>query len=221
VTPTLRATVRGRESGLAELGAPLPLEEMVPGDEPWEVEVGFGRGSYLVRRAQEGGRRLLGVEMAARYYRILNRRARHWRLDNLVTVCCEAQFLLSAALPRAFAEAVHVYFPDPWPKERHHKRRLFAADSVDLVLGLLAPGGKLFFATDFVDYGELVYDTLTVLPGLAVERFEAPWHDGARTNYEAKYIEEGRAILRLVATVEPTLPRLHPAGARDVVCALR
>jgi tRNA (guanine-N7-)-methyltransferase len=142
-------------------------------------------------------------------------------LRNLVAVRGEALYLLSAVLPRGWAEAVHVYFPDPWPKSRQKKRRLFDVETVDLVLGLLAPGGRLCFATDFLEYGALVEEILRGFPALVVERVEGGWPEGPRTNYEAKYIVEGRPILRLVAHFEPTpneMP-LHPQGRLGVVYA--
>lgn len=216
-----RVTVRGRERSLVDFEVPLSLDDLVPVSGPWEVEIGFGRGSYLVRRAAAGSGRFLGVEVVSKYYQILNRRARHWQLDNLVIVRCEAQYLISALLPRQFAAAVHVYFPDPWPKHRHRKRRLFDDESVDLVLGLLAPEGRLFFATDHQAYGRSVLDTLSAVPGLVVERVAGPWPDGPRTNYEVKYEAEGREILRLAARIDPEMPVLHPRGEADVVCALR
>jgi tRNA (guanine-N7-)-methyltransferase len=208
---------------LSALPAPLPLDELVPGGGPWEVELGFGKGRYLLRRAQEDpARRFLGVEMAGKYFRLLVGRARRRGVRNLLALRGEALYLAAAVLPAGFATALHVYFPDPWPKSRHHKRRLFDAESVDLVLGLLAPGGRLFFATDFLDYGSEVESVLAGHPQVRLRRHDGPWPDGARTNYEAKYEREGRPILRLEATLlagpapGPAVA-LHPAAAAAVV----
>jgi tRNA (guanine-N7-)-methyltransferase len=128
-------------------------------------------------------------------------------------------FLLAAVLPREFAATVHVYFPDPWPKTRHHKRRLFDAETVDLVLGILRPGGILSFATDHLEYGDHVQSILAGYPGLELRELAA-WPGGARTNYEAKYLAEGRPIRRLEARLGGAARRLHPAGERAVVSAL-
>ena len=137
---------------------------------------------------------------------------------NVVLLEGEAQYLAGAVLPRAFARAVHIYFPDPWPKSRHQRRRLFAPDSLDLVQGLLAPGGRLYFATDFLAYGEEVRRLLESHPGARVVVHEAPWPDGARTNYESKYLVEGRPILRLeVSFTGETAP--HPRGLLDLLVA--
>ncbi|HEY4593313.1 MAG TPA: hypothetical protein VIJ61_12945, partial [Thermoanaerobaculia bacterium] len=109
----------------------------------------------------------------------------------------------------------------PWPKSRHHKRRLFDPETVDLVLGLLRPGGRLLFATDFLEYGELVTEILESYPGLCVARRDHPWDEGPRTNYEAKYEIEGRPILRLEGTLEVDGGEapLHPLGAKAVLAA--
>jgi tRNA (guanine-N7-)-methyltransferase len=227
VQSTLVAAPDG-DRPLADLPAPLPLDELVPGGGPWEVELGFGKGRYLLHRAQEDpARRFLGVEMASKYFRLAVDRARKRGLRNLLAIRGEAVYLAAAVLPAGFATALHVYFPDPWPKSRHHKRRLFDAESIDLVLGLLEPGGRLFFATDFLDYGAEVEAVLAGHPRLELRRHDGPWPEGPRTNYEAKYEREGRPILRLEATLRPApspaagapAVGLHPAAETAVTVA--
>jgi tRNA (guanine-N7-)-methyltransferase len=220
IPPTIVACA-GRELSVADLGAPLPLDELVRGTAAWEVELGFGRGSYLLRRALAGGGRFLGVELAALYFRLLARRAARRGLTNLVAVRGEAQYVIAALLPRAFAAAVHVYFPDPWPKARHHRRRLLDPESLDLVLGVLQPGGRLYFATDHADYGEVVADVLSSYPYLELRRQDGPWPDGARTNYEAKYEREGRVIWRWTGTLARGAAPVHPAGRAGLLVAYR
>jgi len=225
-----------REWSLAEAGAPLELDRLVPPPPGppgapaaaggWEMEIGFGKGRYLISRAErEPARRFLGIEIASQYFRIVVGRARRRGLSNLLAVRGEALYLLSAVLPRGFARAIHVYHPDPWPKSRHHKRRLFDPETLDLVLGALAPGGALFFETDHAEYGEWVMEILGAHPGVTWRRLDGPWPDGPRTNYEAKYVAEGRPILRLI--VEPVGPgsgapeALHPAGRAGVLVGPR
>jgi tRNA (guanine-N7-)-methyltransferase len=220
LTQPVQISAAAGDSGLAELGAPLPLDDLVPsrsGEGDWEVEIGFGKGRYLLRRCQEDpDRRFLGIELAAEYHRLAVERARRRGLTNWAALRGDALYLLAAAiLPAGFAAAVHIYFPDPWPKSRHHKRRLFEPETVDLVLGLLRPGGRLFFATDFLEYGELVAEILETCPGLRIERRDRPWDEGPRTNYEAKYEAEGRPILRLEGWLERHA--LHPRGAAGLL----
>lgn len=225
IQPVQISTAAG-DRPLAGMPSPLPLDELVPdnlGKGEWEVEIGFGKGRYLLRRAQEDPhRRFLGIEVAGEYLGLFVERARRRGLTNWIALRGEAQYLLSSVLPAGFASALHVYFPDPWPKSRHHKRRLFDPETVDLVLGLLREGGHLYFATDFLDYGELVFELLSGYPGLRLARRDRPWDDGARTNYEAKYEAEGRPILRLEGVLEVGGRRapLHPAGAGAVLAAM-
>lgn len=228
--PTL-VWARGAQRALLDLALPIDLDELVPAaggtggaGGAWEIEIGFGKGRYLLRRAAEDpDRRFLGVEIASQYYRMARDRAAKRGLDNMALIRGDALYLMVAALHPGWASAVHVYFPDPWPKDRHHKRRLFDPETVDLVLGLLRPGGTLWFASDFLEYGALVRDILADHPAVDLDEVTEPWEDGARTNYEAKFIEEGRPIIRLGATrrVEFEGALLHPAGREGIVVANR
>jgi tRNA (guanine-N7-)-methyltransferase len=216
--PVEVATVTGC-ARLEDAGGAVLLARLVPGAAPWELEIGFGKGRFLLARAAERrDRRFLGLELAGEYFRLAARRLARRGLANAALVRGEALYLLAAVLPRAFARELHVYFPDPWPKSRHQRRRLFSPASVDLVLGALEPGGRLCFATDHLDYGAEVEAILAGCPGLTVARRSGGWEDGPRTNYEAKYVEEGRPILRLEAVLAGA-PGLHPAGAREVLVA--
>ncbi len=226
IHPVVISTAAG-DRGLAGLPSPLPLDELVPaasgagGD--WEVEIGFGKGRYLRRRCEEDpDRRFLGIEVAGEYHGLFVSRVRRLGLGNWMALRGEALYLLSSVLPPGFASSLHVYFPDPWPKIRHHKRRLFDPETVDLVLRLLRRGGRFSFATDFLDYGERVVEILNGYPGLRFERRDRPWDEGPRTNYEAKYEIEGRPILRLEGEleVEGGEAPLHPEGARAVLAAM-
>ncbi len=215
----LIATAAG-ERPLAEMATPLELATLVPAAASWEVELGFGKGHHLLARAAaEPGGGFVGVEVASKYYRRVRDRAWRRGLGNLVLMRGEALYLMSVYLPRERFCAAHVYFPDPWPKSRHHKRRLLDAETVDLVVGLLEPGGVLFFATDHEEYGDQVEVLLRSHPGLGVAAVGSPWPGGARTNYERKYGTEGRPILRLEARrlVPAGGELLHPAGAARVV----
>ena len=219
----LLATPDG-ERLLSQVAVPLDLDALVPGDGAWEVEIGFGKGRYLLRRAlEEPQTRFLGIELAGEYFRLLVGRARRRGVKNLLAIRGEAQTVLAAVLPKGFARAVHVYVPDPWPKARHERRRLFDAQTVDLVLGLLRPGGTLWFATDYLAYGETVEALLAAHPSADVRRRPAVWEEGPRTNYEAKYIAEGRPILRLEVTWKggDGAAALHPDGRRRVLAAYR
>ena len=214
-------TVGDHQGLLLDCPQPLDVNALLQGG-PWELEIGYGKGKFLLQEAlAHPERRFLGIEVVSKYQKLLSKRARHWGAGNLVNVRGEAHYVLASILPKGFVDRLHVYFPDPWPKARHHRRRLFDPETVDLVLGALRPGGELCFATDFLDYGELVMELLEGYPGLKVEPILEPWPDGARTNYEAKYMEEGRPIIRCRARLSEhaALGALHPGGAKGIVSA--
>lgn len=214
-------TLGNHQGPLLDCPMPLNLDSLLDGG-PWEVELGYGKGKFLLQQAlAHPERRFLGVEVVSKYQKLLSKRAQSWGAGNLINIRGEALYLLSTVLPRRFADRLHVYFPDPWPKARHHRRRLFDPETVDLVLGVLKPGAELCFATDFLDYGELVMEILDGFPGLTVEPVLEPWPDGARTNYEAKYMEEGRPIIRCVARLSAQTDHqtVHPAGALGISSA--
>lgn len=216
----VRVAVAEVERQLAELPQPLDLDALVPGRTGWEVELGFGKGAYLLRRAaEEPTAGFLGIEIVSKYYRLARDRAFRRSLPNVVLMRGEALYLISVVLPAGFARAVHVYHPDPWPKSRHNKRRLFDVESIDLLIGLIAPGGTLFFGTDHLEYGERVAEVLGTHPGLEMHEVAGSWPDGPRTNYEAKFVSEGRPIVRYQAVRLPDGPLFHPAGVHPVVAA--
>ncbi len=223
IQPARLATAEG-DSTLAQCGAPIPLDQLVPpvrATTPWEVEIGFGKGRYLYERCcSEPDRRFLGIEIAGQYLREWVYKSRKQGLENFLVLHGDALALLATSLPAGFAEVVHIYFPDPWFKTRHKKRRLLDPETVDLVLRLLAPGGRLSFATDFLEYGEKVVKILAGVPGLEIRRI-TEWPEGPRTHYEAKFVAEGRPIIRLEAWfAKRTQVGLHPLGERRVVAAV-
>jgi tRNA (guanine-N7-)-methyltransferase len=207
-------------------GGPRPLAEI---ERPsiargegrrMEIEIGFGKGRFLLARAAaRPDTTFVGIESAPVYWRLACRRADRRGLRNLILVRGDALYVLDALVDREVADTLHVYFPDPWPKLRQRKRRLFDASTVDLVLGALAPGGVLQFATDHADYGEGVRELLERHPALRVETVAGSWPEGPRTNYEAKYELEGRPILRLTATrrAGAGASLLHPDGILAVI----
>ena len=210
----VRVSLPAGETELAD--APLPLPCWLP-DRPFEVEIGFGKGRYLLgRAAAEPERGFVGIESAAEYYGLARDRAHRMGLGNVIALCGEAVYLLTTCLARGRADAVHVYFPDPWPKSRHHRRRLLTPVNLDVVVGLLRPQGRLYFASDHAEYGAAATELLMTHPGLAVEVLDSGWPEGPRTNYEIKYEVEGRAIRRLVATriAGAGLDLRHPLAER-------
>jgi tRNA (guanine-N7-)-methyltransferase len=117
-----------------------------------EVEIGCGNGHFLAAYAAgRPGTRLIGIDIKARRCRKAREKAEKRGLGNVTVVHAAAESFLRELVP-ASIDAFHIYFPDPWPKSRHRKRRFFTMESLRWMHAGLRPGGRLFFGTDFFDY---------------------------------------------------------------------
>lgn len=126
---------------------------MFPRLQPLEVELGSGDGSFIAQYAQlHPERNFLAVERLLGRLRKIDRKGLRAGLANLRLVRIEASYLLEYLLPRESLRALHVYFPDPWPKRRHRQNRLVNARFTELARQVLAPGGVVYLRTDDEDY---------------------------------------------------------------------
>ena len=138
---------------LRSIVEPLGLESLFTSPQPLEVELGCGDASFLVELAQRHPEKnFIGVERLLGRISKLDRKGRRAGLKNLRGVRIESAYVLQYLLPPHSAEAIHVYFPDPWPKKRHHKNRLINEGFPALARTALAPGGKVFLRTDDAPY---------------------------------------------------------------------
>jgi tRNA (guanine-N7-)-methyltransferase len=141
---------------IVELGSivePLGLKTLFTSSQPLEVELGCGDASFLVELAQRHpAKNFIGVERLLGRISKLDRKGRRAGLANLRGVRIESSYFLQYLLPPHSAEAVHIYFPDPWPKKKHHKNRLINEGFPALARAALSPGGKVFLRTDDAPY---------------------------------------------------------------------
>lgn len=132
---------------------PLPLAVLFPTQQPLEVELGSGDGSFLAQWADlHRDRNFLGVERLLGRLRKLDRKGRRLGLTNLRLMRIEASYFLGYLLPAGSVAALHLYFPDPWPKRKHRKHRLVNAEFAAAAGRVLAPGGVVHLRTDDEDY---------------------------------------------------------------------
>jgi tRNA (guanine-N7-)-methyltransferase len=128
---------------------PWNASQLFPQDLPLEVEVGSGKGLFLNSAAnQNPAHNFLGVEIAAKYARHAASKLAKNGYKNAVMLSGDAQRLFIEFLPDQSLVAVHVYFPDPWWKKRHHKRRVMNDRFLGEIYRTLTPGGSLHFWTD-------------------------------------------------------------------------
>ena len=187
--------------------APLVEPELIDwnrlfgNDHPVELEIGSGKGLFLINAASRNVQcNFLGIELARKYAKLAAERLARLNLANARVWRGDARFVLGRLVPAASLRAVHVYFPDPWWKKRHKKRRVFTDVLVSQITQALQPGGELFIASDVEEYFMLMralvaadlrfHDNLEPWPG------EAGQFPGYLTNFERKYRIEGRAIFR-------------------------
>jgi tRNA (guanine-N7-)-methyltransferase len=176
----------------------LDLEEMF-GGLPVVLEIGFGMGEATARMAQEDqATGILATDVHTPGQGNLLRLAERNGLSNIRVANGDAIILLRAMLTPGSLAGLRVYFPDPWPKSRHHKRRLIQPEFLDLAATRLAPGAVLHCATDWEPYAEQMLDVLTGHP-----EFENTEPDGGyaprpafrpMTRFESQGLEKGHPV---------------------------
>jgi tRNA (guanine-N7-)-methyltransferase len=138
---------------LGSIVEPLSLAALFPKDQPLEVELGSGDGSFLAGYARlHPDRNFIGVERLLGRLRKLDRKGLRGGLINLRLVRIEASYFLEYLVPRNSVSVLHVYFPDPWPKRRHRIKRLINARFIGLAAQALTPQGTVYLRTDDRDY---------------------------------------------------------------------
>jgi len=138
---------------LASIVETLDVARLFPAAQPLEVELGCGDASFLVEYARRNpDRNFIGVERLLGRIQKLDRKGRRAGLANLRGVRIESSYFLQHLLPPRSAAALHIYFPDPWPKKKHRKHRLIGESFPALARAALAPGGVVYLRTDDADY---------------------------------------------------------------------
>jgi tRNA (guanine-N7-)-methyltransferase len=131
---------------------PLLPNHHFPAVQPLEVDVGCGRGRFLIARARRHpGTNFLGIDQFLLRLRKIDRKAVQENLTNVRLIKGNALPMLGR-LPEGSISACYVFFPDPWPKRRHHRRRLVSRAFADLMIAKLSPRGRLHLCTDHPEY---------------------------------------------------------------------
>ncbi len=173
------------------------LQACLESPQPLEIEIGTGKGRFMLARAEaHPDKRFIAVDRAGKWLHIGRERAQKRGLSNIVFLKTDACELLRQKIPSGRTQSFHIYFPDPWPKKRHNKRRLLTADFLVLLYSRLKPGGRLFIATDFTHYHESILEAAAEasLPWAMRESHERLNPEDGKTNYEMKYEAAGRTL---------------------------
>lgn len=152
---------------------PLNISSLFPKSQPLEVELGAGDGSFLAKYAAlRPEHNFIGVERLLGRLRKIEKKGLRAELTNLRLVRIEASYFLEFLLPEKSVDSLHVYFPDPWPKRKHHKNRLVNERFTELVKRVLLPNGVIYLRTDDADYFAQMTRVFNGNP--AYEKFETP-----------------------------------------------
>jgi len=173
---------------------------------PVHIEIGTGKATFLLNEAMaQPHANFFGIERARRYYRYAVDRIGRWGLKNIRIIRTDAVFFLTDFVPDDSVDCFHIYFPDPWPKKRHHKRRFICPANLEHLIRCLKIGGQLKIATDHANYFEVIKmvlaarnETLQKIAFLPTAGANAGEWVG--TNFERKYIKNQRQIYTLAVT---------------------
>jgi tRNA (guanine-N7-)-methyltransferase len=168
---------------------------------PLEVEVGSGKGLFLRNAAAARPEvDFLGIEMARKYAQFAAAGLARAGFRNAMIVCGDALRVFQELLPDGSLDAVHVYFPDPWWKKRHRRRRVMRVSFVRDVERTLRPGGSLHFWTDVEEYFrttlELLASSTTLQGPLPVPETPAEHDMAYRTHFERRVRQAAEPVFR-------------------------
>ena len=180
----------------------LNWQEFFGNANPVEVEIGTGKAGFLLGRARRRpDLNFLGIEWANKFYRFAADRMRRWGVENVRMVRMDADHFIRVLCPRQSLSVLHVYHPDPWPKARQHKRRLFQKEFIAAATECLIPGGRISVQTDHAEYFAEIHERLLAHPELSEVEFSDPAvgieGEVVETNFEVKYEKEGREFYRV------------------------
>ena len=170
---------------------PIGLAELFPVEQPLELELGCGDGSFTLQYALANtGRNIVALERLLGRITKLDRKGHRAGLKNLRLLRAEAAYVLEYLLPPGLLDAIHVYFPDPWPKKRHHKNRLISEPFPPLAKRLLREGGIVYLRTDNIEYFEQMLELFGDANGF--EAVETPESLKALvTDFEQEFNSQG------------------------------
>lgn len=181
--------INPRETGFVS----LDLESLFGNAHPVILEIGSGKGRFLISSAAEQpDRNFVGIEKSLHYHRVIRDRVARRGLANVRLINHDAFPVMQKMIPDASIAELHIYFPDPWPRKREQKRRIIRPEALAEMRRVLVGGGSGIYVTDHRQYFDVAAPLIaqyfrfeTRIPGPS---------DPPRTNYEAKYRAEGRSI---------------------------
>jgi tRNA (guanine-N7-)-methyltransferase len=184
-----------------DLPRPWSCKELFQSELPLEIEVGSGKGLFLQSAAlANAAHNFLGIEIATKYARYAAAKLAKQQRPNAVMIQGDGQRLFREFLPDDSLAAVHVYFPDPWWKKRHHKRRVMNEDFIPQIERTLVPGGTLHYWTDVAERFDATLELIAahslLIGPIEVDERPAEHNLDYRTHFERRMRLAGKPIYR-------------------------
>ena len=174
----------------------LPVHAFYPVSAPLELDLGAGKGRFLLARAEAHPyTNFLGVDRLLVRLRKIDRHLGRRGLSNVRLLRIEIAYAVEYLLPPTSVSTVYAFFPDPWPKKKHHRRRLFTPAFIDSLYRLLRPGGSIHIATDHADYFSHMRALFDADPRFDGQSPFMP-AEQERTDFEMLFTQQGLSIGR-------------------------
>lgn len=177
---------------------PLDYAGLFKQEAPTILEIGFGMGDTLALMAQQSpATNFIGIEVHRPGVGSLLATLRDENIHNVRVFCHDAVEVLEQTIPDHSLDGIHIFFPDPWPKKRHHKRRLIQGTFVDLLASRLKSRGRLHIATDWENYVQWIEEVLAQNPAFSRLPDDTP-HQRPTTKFETRGRKLGHGVWDLL-----------------------
>ncbi len=176
----------------------LAMEEISRNGRALEVDLGCGDGSFLMEMARVYPERdFIGVERLLGRVRKVCKKIRRRGLENAQVLRLDSRYLVEWLLPEASVSRLHLLCPDPWPKLRHHRRRLVQLEFLTAVRRALVPGGEFLFMTDHEEYFQWAVERVREFGGFELLEWEEETFFYPKTDFQVQWESEGKSMWRL------------------------
>ncbi len=174
----------------------LSFTDIFGNNNPVEVDIGCGKGRFLIARASQFPEiNFLGIERMRSRQINVNKKINLNNLKNVYLSGLEASYVVENQIEPDSVSVYYIFFPDPWPKRRHHRRRLFTESFLNSIYNTLIVNGRVNIATDHLEYFDVIYKILSGDSRFnEVETFEPQDHE--RTGFELTFMGQGLKIGR-------------------------
>lgn len=177
------------------INQPLKLNQHFQHTAPITLEIGFGMGQHLLAQAQKHPyQNFLGIDVYRPGIAALLLGINRLKLSNLKIIHADAVEAIASSIPNHSLHTIQIFFPDPWPKKRHHKRRLIQLEFTTLLQKKLVPNGQLQLATDWQDYAEQMLLVLENTPGLKNNAGKNKFSPKLPQRYPTKFEQRGKQL---------------------------